>query len=171
MPTEPKIKAKDLSYESTLPPFLQRLHDQNAGRGDQERHERAIARPKRAKANDEDDGPTVVDESGETVSKEDLEKLNGEGEDANVKGMAEEDGEPMGSGAIQDGEMRRVGKEVTDGTTTAKKRKVVKIVGEDDEVLASNEVDGKRPEVMRPAKKVKKKAKPIKLAFDNEDET
>ena len=73
---EGKIKAKDLQYDNSLPPFLQRLHAQNAGRGDQDRHERPLARPKRAKDHDEDDEPTVVDEAGETVSKAELEKIN-----------------------------------------------------------------------------------------------
>ena len=72
-----KIKSKDLSYDSSLPPFLQRLRDQNSGR-DTDRHEREIARPKGKKdaQAEEDDGPTVVDDSGETVTKEQITSMN-----------------------------------------------------------------------------------------------
>ena len=171
MSSEGKIKSKDLSYEATLPPFLQRLHDQKAGRGDQDQHERPIARPKRVKTHDEDDEPTVVDDSGETVSKEDLEKMtaagNGEAEEGgNVTSRSPSDAEPKASGAIQDDSVPKVDQKVTDGTAT-KKRKMAKVVGD-----GTNSADNKEDEAMKKiAKKVKKKAKPIKLAFDDENET
>jgi hypothetical protein len=172
---EGKIKSKDLSYEATLPPFLQKLHAQKAGWGDQDRHERPLARPKRAKAHDEDDEPTVVDEAGETVSKAELDKMTtaqeGNGEDENVKTVGEESEQPKGSGAIQD-QVQRTDQQVTDGTAT-KKRKVAKVVGEGEEegnattkTHSDNESAAKKV-----AKKAKKKAKPIKLAFDEDEET
>ena len=174
MAPEGKIKSKNLSYESTLPPFLQRLHDQNAGRGDQDRHERQIARPKRAKTHDEDDEPTVVDESGELVSKESLEKMssatNGDVEDGgNVKGSTDVDAEPKASGAIQDDQLERSDQKVTDGTAT-KKRKAGKVVGEDS-IGNGDDTNEKNDSVTtKAAKKIKKKAKPIKLAFHNDDD-
>lgn len=171
-----KIKAKDLTYESTLPPFLQRLHAQNAGRGDQDRHERPIARPTRAKAHDEDDEPTVVDEAGETVSKGELENMSSaqdgdaRGEDENVNTVGEKYAKPKASGATQD-EVQRSDQKITDGTAT-KKRKVAKVVGEDDEAETSINANGKDEAVTKQViKKAKKKAKPIKLAFDEDDET
>ena len=173
---EGKIKSKDLSYESTLPPFLQRLHAQKAGRGDLDRHEQPIARPKRAKAHEEEDEPTVVDEAGETISKAELEKLtapeNGDvdGGDENGKTVGEANAEPKGSGAIQDGS-QRVDQKVTDGTTT-KKRKAAKVVGEDEDEAATAEPQVQdQPSPKKAVKKAKKKAKPIKLAFNDDDET
>ena len=173
---EGKIKSKDLSYESTLPPFLQRLHAQKAGRGDLDRHEQPIARPKRAKAHEEEDEPTVVDEAGETISKAELEKLtapeNGDsdGGDENGKTVGQESAEPKGSGAMQDGS-QRVDQKVTDGTAT-KKRKAAKVVGEDEDGSATvdSEVHGESSP-KKAIKKTKKKAKPIKLAFNDDDET
>ena len=166
---EGKIKSKDLQYDNSLPPFLQKLHAQNAGRGDDDRHERPIARPKRAKAHDEDEEPTMVDEAGETVSKAELEKMTSaaSGEDENVKTVGEGSAEPKASGALQD-DIRRSYQKITDGAST-KKRRVAKVVGEENEA----EVNGKDGETEEPSakkivKKAKKKAKPIKLAFDDD---
>ncbi|KAK3708577.1 hypothetical protein LTR37_011472 [Vermiconidia calcicola] len=166
--SEPKIKSKDLSYENNLPPFLQRLHAQKAGLGDQDRHERQIARPKRAKADDEDDGPTVVDESGELVSKEQMEEklepAGDDGADTHVNGTLEGDGEPRASGAIQ-----------THGTAMKKKRKLGKVVGEDEnreepkDAVETGAVDDSG--ATKKSVKKAKKNKPIKLAFDDNDET
>ena len=173
MVAEGKIKSKDLTYEASLPPFLQRLHAQKAGRGDPDKHETQFARPKRAKDDDAEDGPTVIDESGENVSKEDLEKLqNGtEGEDDTkiselVRGETLDEGEPKASGAIQEvdpKDRRRAEQKVTDGKAT-KKRKLVKAVGE-----ATTDGEHEKAETGQGAKKAKKKAKPIKLAFDEGD--
>ena len=168
---EGKIKAKDLQYDNSLPPFLQRLHAQNAGSGDQDRHEKPIARPKKAKAHDEDDEPTVVDEAGETVSRAELEKMTSaaSGEDENVKTVGEEAAEPKASGALPD-DVQRSDQKVTDGTAT-KKRKVAKVVGEENEGEANGGADGKQgSSAMKVVKKPKKKAKPIKLAFDDDNE-
>ena len=168
-----KIKAKDLSYDSTLPPFLQRLHDQNAGRGDTDRHERAIARPRRAKdADAEDDGPTVVDESGEVVSREEFAQLGETKVDAMLDAEAAGSGQGEcvnGAGGAAD-TAKRAEQNVTDGAGI-KKRKAGKIVGVYDDTAASptrpevDQVDNKKV-----AKKQKKKGKPIKLAFDDGEE-
>ena len=177
MPAEGKIKSKDLQYESALPPFLQRLHAQKAGLGDQDRHERPVARPKRSKAHDEEDEPTVVDESGETVSKDELTKLREQADDdaeENVKGQSiDANAEPpMASGAIQDDEQRMPKQIVSDGTAT-KKRKVAKVVGEDDDdsKAAGDEAqDAEESTTRKVAKKGKRKSKPIKLAFANDED-
>ena len=165
-----KIKSKDLSYSSDLPPFLQRLHDQKAGRGDTDKHEFQTARPKRAKNPDDDDGPTIVDESGENVSKEDFQKLGAAETVGNsVTGDLESE-DPKGSGALQNGEAAgRKGKEnVTDGAAV-KKRKVGKVVGEDE--AEADEKNGEKEEgaAKKVVKKARKKAK-VKLAFDDGEE-
>lgn len=170
MPSD-KIKSKDLSYTSELPPFLQRLHEQKAGRGDADRHEFQTARPKKAKNPDDDDGPTMVDESGENVSKDDLQKLGAAETVGNTVTGDMSAEEPKGSGALQDGDSAgRKGKEsVTDGVAF-KKRKVGKVVG-DDEAEDGAEKDPEKDEAgtKKAVKKAKKKAK-VKLAFDDGDE-
>ncbi|KAF2161262.1 hypothetical protein M409DRAFT_69870 [Zasmidium cellare ATCC 36951] len=170
-----KIKSKDLSYDSSLPPFLQRLHNQNAGRGDTDRHERQIARPKKSKDPNDDDGPTVVDESGETLSKDEVDKLTNQPEPGvedteNVKGELDPATEPKASGALPDPKASE--NKVTDGTAT-KKRKVAKAVGKDHEDDETTEKPGEDAEksVAKTVKKAKKKAKPVKLAFDDDEET
>lgn len=180
MPSD-KIKSKDLSYESTLPPLLQRLHDQKAGYGDQDRHERPIARPKRAKAHEDEDEPTVIDESGETVSKEELAKMTSAGgqndqaeplqEGGNVTGSVTNKDEALVSGALPDSGTSHQDQKLTDGTAT-KKRKVAKVIGgadpEDDETAPKGERDDST--VIQAKKRTKKKAKPVKLGFGEDDD-
>lgn len=168
-----KIKSKDLSYDSSLPPFLQRLHDKNAGRGDTDRHERPIARPKKSKDPNEDDGPTVVDESGETLSKDEVEKLTnstepGIGDSENVTGELDPTAEPKASGALPSDKASE--NTVTDGIAT-KKRKAAKVIGQEEDVDQEvSDATGKKEKTgVKTAKKIRKKAKPIKLAFDDEE--
>lgn len=172
-----KIKSKDLNYDKSLPPFLQRLHAQKAGRGDTDRHEQPIARAKRAKNpdDDDDDGPTVIDESGDTVSKEEYERLTkpgaaASGDTANVTGDFDPTAEPKASGALpvdDAAESKRAEAKVTDGTAQ-KKRKVAKVVGDDEH---GPEPTNDEPAVKKLTKKVKgKKSKPVKLAFDDGDD-
>ena len=184
-----KIKSKDLSYDSSLPPFLQRLRDQNSGR-DTDRHEREIARPKGKKdpQAEEEDGPTVVDDSGETLTKEQLASMNQEVEEkersesnvgGSVKGKLENAGDVVAtSGALPDDEPARKGDTVTEGKAV-KKRKVGKVVGGDEHEEEEEKDDGKarKPsdlavsgEKESAGKKIKKKAKQIKLAFNDDDE-
>ncbi|KAK5122157.1 hypothetical protein LTR85_004403 [Meristemomyces frigidus] len=165
-----KIKAKDLSYDSTLPPFLQRLHDKNAGRGDTDRHERALARPRKEKDPNDDDEPTVIDESGETLTKGELAKLTDvePAGDAggSVTGEVDDDAAPKASGALPDAEHagKRAEQRVTDGAAS-KKRKAAKVVGDEDPNAEKPEAANNNEK--KAAKKPKKKAKPIKLAFDD----
>lgn len=173
-----KIKSKDLSYDSSLPPFLQRLRAQNTGYGDDgdpDRHERPLARPKKAKNPDDDDGPTFVDESGELVSKAEYEKhlkgeVEGEETGGNVTGELKGDGKPEASGALPADSTPRVEQKLTDGTA-AKKRKVAKVVGDDDEDDSSKPASADKDTTPKVVKKAKKKARPIKLTFDDDEGT
>ncbi|GAB7357931.1 hypothetical protein MBLNU230_g0098t1 [Neophaeotheca triangularis] len=180
-----KIKGKDLSYDTSLPPFLQRLHDQNAGRGDTDRHERQIARPTRPKEANEDDGPTVIDESGETVSKAEYEKLTDravedaesaakEVEGTNVRGKSIADG-PASSGALpahdEGKEKSKAQSSATEGAAS-RKRKVGKVIGDgdvEDEAGEEHKAETEDGGIKKMAKKAKKKVKP-KLAFADDDE-
>ncbi|KAM3422736.1 hypothetical protein BST61_g221 [Cercospora zeina] len=158
-----------LSYDSSLPPFLQRLHEQKAGRGDTDRHEQPIARAKRAKDPNEDDGPTVVDESGETLSKEDYEKLQksnaGVDDTPNVKGDSDLAAEPRMSGALPEDALQGKHVKVTDGTAQ-KKRKAAKVVGNDNDPHADGDTISS---TQKQSKKPKKKQKTVKLAFNDDD--
>nr|OQO17459.1 hypothetical protein B0A51_13671 [Rachicladosporium sp. CCFEE 5018] len=166
-----KIKSKDLTYDSKLPPFLQRLHAKNTGHGpdnDPDRHERQIARPKKAKNPDDDDGPTVVDETGERVSKEKLERLTkvqtpDETAGGTVTGELDAKDEVEVSGALPDDYENVRSKEVKSvNGAVAKKRKAAKVVGQDEEFESEPQSEKKA------AKKAKKKGKPVKLAFDDD---
>lgn len=170
-----KIKSKDLSYDSSLPPFLQRLRAQNTGYGedgDPDRHQVPLARPKKAKNPDDDDGPTFVDESGELVSKADYERqlkgdASGEETGDNVTGELKGDGKPEAMGALPPDSKHRVEQKLTDGTAV-KKRKVAKVVGDEDE---DDTFKPEKDTAPKAAKKAKKKTKPIKLAFDDDEGT
>ncbi|KAK6434135.1 hypothetical protein LTR95_009681 [Oleoguttula sp. CCFEE 5521] len=166
-----KIKSKDLTYDSNLPPFLQRLHAKNTGYGpdnDPDRHERQIARPKKARNPDDDDGPTVVDETGEQVSKEKLEELTkaeapDETAGGTVTGELDAKGEAEVSGALPNDKDASHAKEVKAvNGAVAKKRKAAKVVGQDENTETEPQDEQKS------AKKAKKKGKPVKLAFDED---
>jgi len=152
---------------------LQRLRAQNTGYGDDgdpDRHQVPLARPKKAKNPDDDDGPTFVDESGELVSKADYERqlkgdVPGEETGDNVTGELKGDGKPEASGALPADSKPRVEQKLTDGNAV-KKRKVAKVVGDEDEDDTSKPEKDTAPKA---AKKAKKKAKPIKLAFDDDE--
>lgn len=170
-----KIKSKDLSYDSSLPPFLQRLRAQNTGYGeggDPDRHQVPLARPKKAKNPDDDDGPTFVDESGELVSKADYERrlkgdASGEETGDNVNGELKGDSKPE-AGALPADSKPRVEQKLTDGNAV-KKRKVAKVVGDEDEDDSSKPAGADKDIAPKAVKKAKKKAKPIKLAFDDDE--
>lgn len=173
------FKAKNLEYQANEPAFLRRIREQHSG-GDGDRHERPIARPKRAKANDEDDGPTYVDESNDTLTKAEYEALVAEersnedlakdGEETlGITGKSVEDG-PKASGALPD-ESSGKGDDSTKKTQNiaeagigTKKRKA-KVVGNKDGGDRDQD-DSDEPKAN--VKKAKKKSKPVKLSFDDD---
>lgn len=175
------IKSKDLTYDknASQPAFLQRLRDQNSAISSSGRHEQPIARAQRAKNpnNDDDDAPTyVVEGSSETLTKAEYEKLtSGDGDDVeskfgDIKDMVtgELTGDsPKASGALPDEDDVPSRASVTvDAGKATKKRKVAKVVGGDDEDEATTKDTSK--DESKP-KKLKKKGKPIKLSFGDEE--
>jgi hypothetical protein len=175
------IKSKDLSYDKSAsqPAFLQRLRDQNTAISSTGRHEQPIARAQRAKNpndNDEDAPTYVVEGSSETLSKAEYEELtSGETEDnkfGDVKDMVtgELTGDsPKASGALPDEDdvgPARASVTVDAGKAT-KKRKMAKVVGggddEDEATPKNTSKDESKP------KKLKKKGKPIKLSFGDDE--
>lgn len=155
-----KIKSKDLSYDQNLPPFLQRLRAQNTGSGDAARREREIARPRKQHIVDQEDEPTIVDESGEQISRSELEKRNVVEKNA-PNSSTEELSRPEGTSKT----IKPFQKDLTNATSIAKKRKVVKVIGDDS---TAEGAEHGTPSV-RTVKAAKKKSKPIRLAFDEDD--
>ncbi|KAF1345954.1 hypothetical protein BDV97DRAFT_337102 [Delphinella strobiligena] len=163
------IKSKDLSFNKQEPAFLRRMREANSGLGD--RHERPIARPQRLRDPnaDEEDAPTYVDEEGGTLSKAEY--------DAMVKDSEQKDSDnditksPKASGAIKDEVTRK--QQVVDVGASSKKRKAAVVVGgeEDDEGKVEKGTaeggEAKRPKAG--VKKAKKKGKPIKLSFGDDE--
>lgn len=175
------IKSKDLSYDtSNEPAFLRRLRAQNSGQDD--RHERPVARPQRLQKDTEDDDPTyVVEGSDETLSKAEYEALvsgkskdNSETADGEFVGVTgeSEGSEPKASGALPDveedeAEAERRKKRMVEAGAGSKKRKVAKVVGADEEEGGKQDGDEVK-QTKSVSKKAKKKGKPIKLSFEDE---
>ncbi|KAG8631133.1 hypothetical protein KVT40_000273 [Elsinoe batatas] len=169
MPT----KVKGLEYQAEQPAFLQRMRQGVPQAG--EKHERPIPRPKRAKADDDDDAPAyVMEDTNESVTKEDYEKLVKGPEAGDEATSAPDSGDkdreasadnPVMSGALPDDKEKTADQQdrpkVKEASLGQKKRKAATAVGQDDEESADTD-DAPKP------KKGKKKGKPIKLSFDDD---
>ncbi|KIV93240.1 hypothetical protein PV10_04469 [Exophiala mesophila] len=182
------FNAKNLHYDKQEPAFLRRLKGQFGG--DDGRHNVQIARPKRdrLKTADDDDDPLIVDEQGETVAKEEYERrLKGEDVDPTAEADGEASKKAPDSQTEQDAGQAERQKVTGIGDSKAKKRKVGKVVGGDgqDEVSGPSSVKEqdagaeKGVASSKEAEKVKgqdapvtkkKKAKKIKLSFDEPDD-
>ncbi|KAF4304665.1 hypothetical protein GTA08_BOTSDO07927 [Botryosphaeria dothidea] len=167
------FNAKNLNYDRNEPAFLRRMKgDLSAGR-DTDRHERPIARPKRLKRDEEDDGPTyVVEESNDTLTKAEYEAL--------INGVAEQQSADVTENAAQkkDGDQtvaeaaKPKQQQVASVGGASKKRKAVKIGGDADEDEGEETGPAEKAEVQQKeakTKKTKKKAKAIKLSFGGDE--
>ncbi|KAJ8069342.1 hypothetical protein OCU04_002997 [Sclerotinia nivalis] len=146
-----KITPKNLSYNNTLPPFLQRLQANNTSSNG--RHEFTISRPSKVRDEDEEkeSEPVVFDEvSGETLSKEEWERREKEKEEEEEEeGKDGVEGEGEGDGEGKETAVSTKIAVVGSGIGAGKKRKVGKIIGgsEDDDE------DGERTDNGVPNKK------------------
>lgn len=182
------IKSKDLSYDKSAsqPAFLQRLRDQNNAITSSGRHEQPVARAQRqrTKNDDDEDAPTyVVEGSSETLTKAEYEKLTStsKDDDADIKFGDAKDmvtGEllgqsPKASGALPNEEKTAAAAPTRNPGTVdvgaTKKRKVAKVVGGDDNEEEETEAKDATKSDDKPKKKMKKKGKPIKLSFGDEE--
>ncbi|OBT90635.1 hypothetical protein VE02_00546 [Pseudogymnoascus sp. 03VT05] len=153
----PKITSKSLSYDSSLPPFLQRLRAENTGGST------AAPRPKRAPNPDadEEDEPVYVDEEGAALDDDELHSLG-------VTKKGAKKGEEAAEGAKPEAvEPERKEKKIA-AIGAARKRKVGKVVG------ASEEEEGKGSDAaaVAPGKDKppqKKKVKKVKLSFGDDE--
>ena len=131
--------------------------------------ERPISRPRRARDDNEDDGPTYVDaESNEVISKEDYEAM--------VKGDGDEQSEQPENGVKdKDADAEKAGDSGKKEGTTSKqnlaeiggprKRKQAKIVG-DEFQEAESEKSGEVRLKETKSQKPKQRKKKIKLSFE-----
>lgn len=166
-----KITPKNLSYDSTLPPFLQRLQANNASLDG--RNEFQASRPKKLRnpEDDAEDEPVYFDEeSGETLTKKEWE----EKDKAKDKEEGKEDGGEAGEGEGMVGEKKEAEKEKIAEIGVSRKRKAGRIVGSggDDEkgdvvgeLKKAGKPEGKKFEKGKSAKKEKK----IKLSFGDDE--
>jgi len=172
----------NLQYEAQEPAFLRRLREQNSGQSADGRHERPVARARKPKADDEEDAPAYVDEnSNETLSKTEYEALlkteskSVGGETSGAKDVNEDETpgvtgeltgtEPKVAGALPEEEKKK--STTKEATVGSKKRKSAKVVGNDEE--DQNEEQAQKSTTA--SKKQKRKGKPIKLSFDDEEES
>ncbi|KAF4961058.1 hypothetical protein FSARC_10292 [Fusarium sarcochroum] len=157
----PKINSKNLSYDNSAPPFLAALRAQAAGATgpDPLLAARRRSAKKRSSSEEAEDVPLVVDEDGNVVSLE-VDK------DGTVKDTGDYDPEPA---SVKEDAKESESKAAIGG----RKRKVGKVIGDTaDEVKAEGDGDDKKDTSEKePAKnrKPKKKAKKIKLSFDEDE--
>ncbi|TEA14549.1 hypothetical protein C8034_v002253 [Colletotrichum sidae] len=157
-----KITAKNLSYDTNIPPFLRALHAQAAGNSadpDPILSKRRRAGKKRSASEEAEDAPLVVDDEGNVVDVR-VDKDGAVEESQAVK----EDGEERRADANED---KRDAEKLA-GIGGSKKRKAGKVIGEgveDGEDGESKEKEAKE-EGGSKKKAGKKKGKKIKLSFD-----
>ncbi|KAF2968864.1 hypothetical protein GQX73_g4684 [Xylaria multiplex] len=129
-----KITSKNLTYDSSLPPFLARLRGQQAAHSGPDPILAAQRRPgqKRSASEEAEDSPVVVDEHGNVVSLKDglLEAEDGiaqhdktEVREENGEGRADPDHSVEGD-AAQSKEKEKVA-----GIGASRKRKVGRVIG------------------------------------------
>ncbi|KAL2682769.1 hypothetical protein Neosp_007224 [[Neocosmospora] mangrovei] len=158
----PKITSKNLSYDNSAPPFLAALRAQAAGATGPDPLLAAQRRSakKRSSSEEAEDVPLVVDEDGNVVNLE-VDK------DGIVKEPADH---PLDPSTEKEPAKESENKAAIGG----RKRKVGKVIGEAAEEPADKETDGrkdKKGDVDEAVKnrKPKKKAKKIKLSFDEDE--
>ncbi|KAL6895397.1 hypothetical protein HDV57DRAFT_512001 [Trichoderma longibrachiatum] len=175
-----KINAKNLSYNSSLPPFLAALRAQASGATGPDPILAAQRRgaKKRSGSEEAEDAPLVVDEHGNAL--EDL-KVNKDGtveEAVAAAANAEDDAEAEIKDAKSDA-AKKSEAEPARASIGGRKRKVGKVVGEEaQDGAAETAAAGKKPETSKKEtddaeetsnRKPKKKAKKIKLSFDEDE--
>jgi len=178
-----KITPKNLSYDTTLPPFLARLQSQNASNdGRQDYHAARPKKPRDAELDAEDEPVYFDEQSGETLTKgewEEREKFEGGEETVSTEGEAKD--VPEG-GKEMDKEKEKVA-----AIGGSKKRKAGKVVGADEQGEADGQnatgtkksstenrkpATGSKPAGGKPADKggkAMKKGKKIKLSFGDDE--
>ncbi|KAI3337557.1 hypothetical protein HD806DRAFT_43431 [Xylariaceae sp. AK1471] len=128
-----KITAKNLTYDTSLPPFLARLRGQQSAHSGPDPILAAHRRPgqKRSASEDAEDAPLVVDEEGNVVDLEDG-LIPGSGVGGKDQQEKRETGEGKEAGEEEEDESKDQEKEreKVAGIGASRKRKVGRVVGE-----------------------------------------
>lgn len=160
------------TIEAKEPAFLQKLRGHYGDTSG--RLERPAARPRRLKDKNEedDDAPVYVDEeSNEVISKAEYEALVGGGTDqkddkASAKDQSTEKGQEDAQSQTETPAAKQSNLTEVGGP---RKRKQVKVVGEDEsEEKPGDKQQADEAQTKAPAPRKAKKAKKIKLSFDEE---
>lgn len=150
------------SVDNSQPTFLRRLRGELTG-DNSDRHERPIPRNKRLNKDDEDDAPTyVLEDTNQSLTKAEYEELV-------ARKDAPRDDEQISPGADKPNSnapqsTKQTKDNIVELGAATKKRKAARIIGDESEVKDSTGIDTKAK------KKAKKKGKPIKLSFRDEEE-
>jgi len=172
------FKSKNLQYERSEPAFLRRIRGELVGStDDSENQTNSVPLPKKPGRLElgDDEGPTyVLEDSGETVTKEVFEKMIAKSKDGQDKSLvADAEGKQQSNGAQNEENVsvNQHKQQVAQIGTLSKKRKIAKIVGENpDSDEAAEENSNPKVSSKRNVQKPKKKAKQIKLTFDDDNE-
>ncbi|KAH8158030.1 hypothetical protein CIB48_g10205 [Xylaria polymorpha] len=139
-----KITSKNLTYDNSLPPFLARLRGQQTAHSGPDPILAAQRRPgqKRSASEEAEDAPVVVDEDGNVVYLKDGEL---EGEDSSAQKEENGEEEPGSNDEAGDGDLAQ-GKEreKVAGIGASRKRKVGRIIGEEQSDEERKETKAKR---------------------------
>jgi Domain of unknown function (DUF4604) len=174
------FNAKNLHYEKQEPAFLRQLKAENTS----DRHNVSISRPRKARLETgDDDGPTIVDEQGRSLTESEYQELiKGTTESGSVSTDVPVAGDPVSEavseiqGLLPDKPNDRVKDSV--GRTTGvdnsgrKKRKQIKAVGTEPEPETETDLSVAHhastiPQVDEAnAIRTRSKRKKIKLSFD-----
>lgn len=177
-----KITSKNLTYDSSLPPFLAALKGQASGSHgpDPILAGRRRAAKKRSSSEEAEDAPVVLDDEGNAVSVQfdkDGSVKQSEKDTNTVEDNAPEDKDKSNDNDTDKDKDKDAKPNISFG---AKKRKVVKVIGDDADIdkeavkgnkegsTPRNKDDDTSKSGTDKDKKVKKKAKKIKLSFDEE---
>jgi hypothetical protein len=169
------FKSKNLHYERSEPAFLRRIRGELVGSTDDQTNSVPLPKkPKRLELGD-DEGPTyVLEDSGETVTKEVFEKMiakNNEGEERSAVADADEKQQDNGVQNENNDGINRYKQQVAQIGALSKKRKIVKIVGESpDSDDGAERASSSKASSKRNVQKPKKKVKQVKLTFDDDKE-
>ncbi|KAL9623456.1 MAG: hypothetical protein Q9160_002349 [Pyrenula sp. 1 TL-2023] len=173
-------KSKGLHFESQEPAFLKRLRAEYGG----ERREFQAARPKNARlaTTAEDDDPTMVDEEGRSVTKEEYQAMVEDptlatNESVNLSTMKKDASGQDAAGLqnqrkpndVHDEPKDHMQQGIAQPGQTQRKRKQGKVIGADGEDDASKEASEDNAKGDKAKKPKPRKAKKVKLSFQGED--
>ncbi|QYT03193.1 DUF4604 domain-containing protein [Trichoderma simmonsii] len=172
-----KINSKNLSYNSSLPPFLAALRAQASGASGPDPILSAQRRggKKRSSSEEAEDNPLIVDEDGNTIGDFKVNK------DGTVEETPNEEAEKDAKDGALDAEQNKTNKgelEPAKASIGGRKRKVGKVIGDDAHDDAAEPSTEKKTEATKKGtddaeqasnRKTKKKAKKIKLSFDEDE--